>query len=72
VNRETKSKANKSHKKESINRYKSTTKYFSKNSNMKMLRIFIWICCIGFLYGRALNIAERKQIDGNDSNSKYK
>ncbi len=39
---------------------------------MRMLRIFIWICYIGFLYGRALNIAERKQIDGNDSNSKYK
>jgi hypothetical protein len=33
--------------------------------------MFIWICCIVFLRGHALNIGQAKPLPENDSNSKY-
>ena len=38
---------------------------------MRMLIVFIWVCCIAVINGRALTLAERKKIDGNDNYSEY-
>jgi hypothetical protein len=65
-NKERKSKANKSHKKEIIKRYRSDIQSISNSQSMKTFSMFIWICCMLFFRGHGLNISAK--FHGNHDN----